>query len=403
MGDMVILHCDLDNFFASVECTFRPELRDVPMAVCGSESERHGIVLAKNQLAKKAGVKTAQTVWQARSLCPGLVCVSPHMEKYREFSVLARQIYLRYTDLVEPFSIDECWLDVTGSTLLFGSGEEIAQKISADMQNELGITVSVGVSFCKFLSKLSSDINKPNGIFSANRGDYKEKLYPRPVTELMGVGGSTRDKLFSVGIFTIGDLAAASDELIKRLLGKPGDYLLKAVRGLDCEPVRRYGDKPAPKSIGRSVTLPEDVSDALRVRGIFAELADDISSKLRREEMLAGAVQIQIKDNTFKTSQYQKKLANPTRIADSLLAAATELLLANDALHVPARLVGMTACDLTDENEGFQLSFDFDRAHAETMEQLGSRVDGLRDKYGKQIIRRASQLNNAHNEPKDKK
>ena len=403
MGDMVILHCDLDNFFASVECTFRPELRDVPMAVCGSESERHGIVLAKNQLAKKAGVKTAQTVWQARSLCPGLVCVSPHMEKYREFSVLARQIYLRYTDLVEPFSIDECWLDVTGSTLLFGSGEEIAQKISADMQNELGITVSVGVSFCKFLSKLSSDINKPNGIFSANRGDYKEKLYPRPVTELMGVGGSTRDKLFSVGIFTIGDLAAASDELIKRLLGKPGDYLLKAVRGLDCEPVRRYGDKPAPKSIGRSVTLPEDVSDALRVRGIFAELADDISSKLRREEMLAGAVQIQIKDNTFKTSQYQKKLANPTRIADSLLAAATELLLANDALHVPARLVGMTACDLTDENEGFQLSFDFDRAHAETMEQLGSRVDGLRDKYGKQIIRRASQLNNVHNEPKDKK
>lgn len=403
MGDMVILHCDLDNFFASVECTFRPELRDVPMAVCGSESERHGIVLAKNQLAKKAGVKTAQTLWQARSLCPGLVCVPPHMEKYREFSVLARQIYLRYTDLVEPFSIDECWLDVTGSTLLFGSGEEIAQKISADMQSELGITVSVGVSFCKFLSKLSSDINKPNGIFSANRGDYKEKLYPRPVKELMGVGGSTRDKLFSVGIFTIGDLAAASDELIKRLLGKPGDYLLKAVRGLDCEPVRRYGDKPAPKSIGRSVTLPEDVSDALRVRGIFAELADDISSKLRREEMLAGAVQIQIKDNTFKTSQYQKKLANPTRIADSLLAAATELLLANDALHVPARLVGMTACDLTDENEGFQLSFDFDRAHAETMEQLGSRVDGLRDKYGKQIIRRASQLNNAHNEPKDKK
>lgn len=403
MGDRVILHCDLDNFFASVECTFRPELRDVPMAVCGSESERHGIVLAKNQLAKKAGVKTAQTLWQARSLCPELVCVPPHMEKYREFSVLARQIYLRYTDLVEPFSIDECWLDVTGSTLLFGSGEEIAQKISADMQNELGITVSVGVSFCKFLSKLSSDINKPNGIFSANRGDYKEKLYPRPVTELMGVGGSTRDKLFSVGIFTIGDLAAASDELIKRLLGKPGDYLLKAVRGLDREPVRRYGDKPAPKSIGRSVTLPEDVSDALRVRGIFAELADDISSKLRREEMLAGAVQIQIKDNTFKTSQYQKKLANPTRIADSLLAAATELLLANDALRVPARLVGMTACDLTDENEGFQLSFDFDRAHAETMEQLGSRVDGLRDKYGKQIIRRASQLNNVHNEPKDKK
>lgn len=156
MSERVILHCDLDNFFASVECTFRPELRDVPMAVCGSESDRHGIVLAKNQLAKKAGVKTAQTVWQARSLCPQLVCVPPHMDKYREFSALARQIYLRYTDLVEPFSIDECWLDVTGSALLFGSGEEIAQRISADMQNELGITVSIGVSFCKFFQNFQA-------------------------------------------------------------------------------------------------------------------------------------------------------------------------------------------------------------------------------------------------------
>ena len=178
---------------------------------------------------------------------------------------------------------------------------------------------------------------------------------------------------------------------------------MKPVRGLDCDPVRRYGDKPAPKSIGRSVTLPEDVTDALRVRGIFAELADDISSKLRREGMLAGAVQVQIKDNTFKTSQYQKKLSNPTRIADELLAAAIGLVRSNNALRVPARLVGMTACDLVGEDEGFQLSFDFDQTHADSMEQLGSRVDGLRDKYGKQIIRRASQLNSEQKESKDKK
>ena len=176
---------------------------------------------------------------------------------------------------------------------------------------------------------------------------------------------------------------------------------MKAVRGLDCDPVRRYGDKPAPKSIGRSVTLPEDVTDALRVRGIFAELADDISSKLRREGMLAGAVQVQIKDNTFKTSQYQKKLSNPTRIADELLSAAIGLVRSNNALRVPARLVGMTACDLVGEDEGFQLSFDFDQTHADSMEQLGSRVDGLRDKYGKQIIRRASQLNSEQKESKD--
>lgn len=394
MAERIILHCDLDNFFASVECVFRPELRDVPMAVCGSESDRHGIVLAKNQLAKKAGVKTAQTVWQARSLCPQLVCVEPHMDKYREFSARARQIYLRYTDLVEPFSIDECWLDVTGSTLLFGSGEEIAKRISDDMRRELGITVSVGVSFCKFFSKLASEINKPNGIYCVGRNDFKEKLYPRPVTELLGVGGSTKEKLFSVGIFTIGDLAAASPELVRKLLGKPGDQLLRAVSGLECEPVRRYGDIPAPKSIGRSVTLPEDVSDIMRVRSIFAELADDISSKLRREGMLACTVQIQIKDRNFKISQYQRRLENPTRIADELLSAAVGLLSANDALRVPARLVGLTACDLVGEEGGMQLSFGFDQRRADNLETLGSKVDLLRDKYGKQIIKRASQLEN---------
>lgn len=392
MGERIILHCDLDNFFASVECVFAPELKNVPMAVCGSESDRHGIVLAKNQLAKKVGIKTAQTVWQAKKLCPELVCVPPHMSEYREFSRRAREIYLRYTDLVEPFSIDECWLDVTGSTLLFGSGEEIARKISSDMKNELGITVSVGVSFCKSLSKLSSDINKPDGIFVADRGEYKQKLYPRDVTELMGVGGSASEKLHSVGIFTIGDLSVAPRELVRQLLGKTGEYLHDAVNGFDSDPVRRYGDAPAPKSIGRSVTLPEDTSDLTKVRSVFAELADDISSKLRREGMIAAAVQVQIKDNTFKTAQYQKHMDCPTRIASELLRTAMELVVSNDALKVPARLVGFTACELLDEEGGVQLSFGFDQKHADEMETLGSRVDGLKEKYGAAIIKRASQI-----------
>lgn len=392
MDRRIILHCDLDNFFASVECTFAPELKSVPMAVCGSESDRHGIVLAKNQLAKKVGIKTAQTVWQAKKLCPELVCVPPHMNAYREFSRRAREIYLRYTDLVEPFSIDECWLDVTGSTMLFGTGEEIARKISADMKNELGITVSVGVSFCKSLSKLSSDINKPDGIFVADMDSYKHKLYPRDVTELMGVGGSSKDKLHSVGIFTVGDLAVAPIELVKQLLGKSGEYLHNAVNGLDFDPVRRYGDAPAPKSIGRSVTLREDTSDISKVRSVFAELADDISSKLRREGMIAAAVQVQIKDNTFKVAQYQKRMECPTRIASELLKTAMELVASNNALKVPARLVGFTACELLDENGGVQLSFGLDQKHADELELLGGRVDELKKKYGNAIIKRASQL-----------
>lgn len=391
MNDRIILHCDLDNFFASVECVFRPELKNVPMAVCGSESDRHGIVLAKNQLAKKAGVKTAETVWQARKKCPGLVIVPPHMQKYREFSLRAREIYLRYTDMVEPFSIDECWLDVTGSTRLFGSGDEIARKIQNNMKSELGITVSVGVSFNKFFSKLASEVNKPDGIFSVSSDEFEEKLYPRPVSELMGVGESTRQKLASVGIFTIGDIASSPQELLKQILGKHGESLWRAARGLECEPVLRYGEAPRPKSIGRSTTLGEDTTDLAVLKSVLAELSDDISSSLRREKLFACSVQIQLKNNLFKVKQYQKRLECPTRLADELFKAGAQLLEENMEMKNPLRLIGITACDLVDEAEGVQLSFLTD-GRADRMEELGARMDGLKEKYGKSVIKRASQL-----------
>ncbi len=392
MSERIILHCDLDNFFASVECVFRPELKTVPMIVCGNESERHGVVLAKNQLAKKAGIKTAETVWQARRKCPQLVTVPPQMAKYREFSVKAREIYLRYTDLVEVFSIDECWLDVTGSTRLFGSGEQIAKRIQNDMKNELGLTVSVGVSFNKYFAKLASDVNKPDGIFVVGAENFKEKLYKRPVSELMGVGESTRTKLSAVGIFTIGDLASASEELMKKLLGKHGEGLWQAANGLESDPVLRYGDAPRPKSVGRSTTLSEDTTDLSYLKSVLAELADDISTSLRREKLFAGSVQIQIKDNLFKVSQYQKHLIKPTRIADNLLKAGMELINDNNAVKNPVRLIGITAGDLTDEDAGVQLSFEVNEGQSEKMEELGVRVDGLREKYGKSVIKRASQI-----------
>ncbi len=392
MKERIILHCDLDNFFASVECVFRPELKTVPMIVCGSESERHGVVLAKNQLAKKAGIKTAETVWQARQKCPQLVTVPPQMAKYREFSVKAREIYLRYTDLVEAFSIDECWLDVTGSTRLFGTGEQIAKKIQADMKNELGITVSVGVSFNKFFAKLASDVNKPDGIFVVGADNFRDKLYNRPVSELMGVGESTRLKLSSVGIFTIGDLASAPEELMKKLLGKHGEALRKAALGLENEPVLRYGEEPLPKSIGRSMTLGEDTTDVSYLKSVMTSLADDISTRLRREKLFACSVQIQIKDNLFNVKQYQKRLTRPTRVADELIKAGMELIEENRAIKNPVRLIGITAGDLTQEDIGIQLSFDADEEHSDKMEELGARVDELRDKYGKAVIKRASQI-----------
>ena len=392
MKDRVILHCDLDNFFASVECVFNPELKEVPMAVCGCESDRHGVVLAKNQLAKKYGIKTAETVWQAKKKCPNLKTVPPHMDEYRKFSKKAVEIYLRYTDMVEQFSIDECWLDVTGSQLLFGTPEEIAQKIQNDMKTELGLTVSVGISFNKYFAKFASDVNKPDGYYTVYRDEFKIKMENRAISELMGVGGTTRQKLESMGIYKIGELYNAPQELLKKLLGKHGAELWKCVHGLDESEVRRYGERPKPKSVGRSKTLHDDTRDTAFLKSVLAYLCDDISATLRREGLYAQTVQIQLKDNLFKVSQYQKKLIKPTRIANDLLAAGAELLCEEGRIKSPVRLIGITAGDLTDENTGVQLSFMMNEEQSENQEELDSRLDDLRKKYGKAIIKRASQI-----------
>ena len=390
--ERVILHCDLDNFFASVECVFEPKLKDVPMAVCGSESDRHGVVLAKNQIAKKYGIKTAETVWQAKKKCPDLVTVPPHMEEYRKFSKRAVEIYLKYTDMVEQFSIDECWLDVTGSQLLFGTPEEIAQKIQNDMKNQLGLTVSIGISFNKYFAKFASDVNKPDGYFSVYADEFKEKMENRPIEELMGVGTTTRQKLQSMGIYKIGELYDAPQELLKRLLGKHGAELWKCVHGLDESPVRHYAEHQRPKSVGRSKTLHEDTRDIAQLKSILACLCDDISASLRAEGLYASTVQIQLKDNLFKVSQYQKKLLKPTRIANELFCVGTELLCEDGRIKNPIRLIGITAGALTDDNMGYQLSFTADEQGDENKENLDSKVDCLRAKYGKSIIKRASQI-----------
>lgn len=392
MKDRVILHCDLDNFFASVECVFNPELKEIPMAVCGSESERHGIVLAKNQIAKKYGIKTAETVWQAKKKCPSLRTVPPHMDEYRKFSKKAVEIYLRYTDMVEPFSIDECWLDVTGSELLFGSPEEIAKKIQNDMKTELGLTVSVGISFNKYFAKFASDVNKPDGIYAVYMDDFKQKLKNRKVSELMGVGANTMQKLEGMGIYKIGDLIAAPRELLKSVLGKHGEDLWKCVQGFDESPVIRYGERPKPKSIGRSKTLRQDTTDLSILKSVIASLCDDISASLRTEGLYAATVQIQIKDNLFKVSQYQEKLKKPTRIANEILSAGVSLLSVKGRVHNPVRLIGITACELTDENVGVQLTFDTREDDEEKKEELNLKLDELRSKYGKEIIKRASQI-----------
>ena len=252
-----ILHCDCNSFFASVETVLNPSYRNVPMAVCGNEEDRHGIVLAKNELAKKFGIVTAETVFSARKKCPSLVIAKPHYAEYSKYSRMANEIYARYTDMIEPFGIDESWLDVTASKL-FGSGADIAEKIRNDIKNELGITVSIGVSFNKVFAKMGSDYKKPDAVTLISRENFKEIVYPLPVTELLFVGKKTAEQLRLLNIRSIGELASASPELLSIKLGKAGEMLSKYARGEDDSPVMA-NDETEAKSIGNSFTFKHDL------------------------------------------------------------------------------------------------------------------------------------------------
>ena len=284
----VILHCDCNSFFASVETALNPAYKNVPMAVCGSTEERRGIVLAKNELAKKYGIKTAETVWSAKKKCPALVTVEPHHEEYARYSKMVNEIYLRYTDMVEPFGIDESWLDVTASRKLFGTGLEIAEKISADVKREIGITVSIGVSFNKVFAKLGSDYKKPDAITVIDEENFKNIVYPLPVGDLLFVGKRTEEALIYMGIRTIGDLAATSETLLKSRFGKAGEMLHKYARGLDDSPVT--AEREDAKSIGSGFTFRHDLVGREECRQGIDFLSDDIGRKLRLKGMKCGTV-----------------------------------------------------------------------------------------------------------------
>ena len=276
----VILHCDMNNFYASVECMLNPELKNKPVAVCGSVEERHGIVLAKNYAAKAFGVSTGEAIWQAKQKCQDLVIVEPHYEQYMKFSKLAREIYGRYTDQIEPYGMDECWLDVTGSGCM-GTGFEIADEIRRTVKFELGLTISAGVSFNKIFAKLGSDMKKPDAITCIEADSFQEKIWCLPASDLLGVGRATEKVLSGYGIHTIGELAATSDDFLKCRLGKNGLAIKKYANGLDDSPVMRSDYVSPVKSIGHGITTMQDLENNAEVWCVMLELVQEIGTKLR--------------------------------------------------------------------------------------------------------------------------
>lgn len=396
--ERTILHCDLNNFFASVECLKFPELKGYPVAVSGNVENRHGIILAKNEIAKKFGVKTAEVVWEAQRKCPELVLLPPHMDEYIYYSHKVREIYKEYTDLVEPFGIDECWLDVTGSRLLFGDGEEIANTIRKRIKNELNLTISVGVSFNKIYAKLGSDIKKPDAVTVISRENYKQKVYPLNANEMIGIGKKTYNQLCKYGIKTIGDLAGASPNLMTRLFGKVGPELIRNAAGEEDSPVKHQDYSDEAKSIGNSHTCSHDLTTAEEVWKRMYTLSENVGDSLREQRLLACGVQVTVKNNALVTKEFQAPLPVPTRNPRIIADFSQNLFLKNYNFQYPVRLLGVRTYNLISDKESMQCSLLFDDKENEKQEHLEEQIFELRKKYGKELISRGSLLKNEKDE-----
>ena len=388
--DRVILHCDLNSFFASVELLDHPELRELPVAVCGDPNSRHGIILAKNEPAKKFKIQTAETVWQARKKCPELILLPAHHEKYHHYSKLVNAIYDRYTDLVEPFSVDESWLDVTGSLHLFhADGGALADEIRSVVEKELGLTISVGVSFNKIFAKMGSDYKKPNATTVITRENFRELLWPLPVGELIFVGRSSVKTLGQVGVHTIGDLAAFDRDALVGLLGKQGATLHDYATGAEHAPVIPASQMPPPKSVGSGLTFPKDLLGWEELQAGVALLSDDVAARLRRLDMKCATVSIAVRAPDFSGASQQKGLDTPTYLAREVSQAAMALLRQFWDPRSPVRALTVTAQSLLPADQaGEQLSLLSPAAapQREKVEKLERAMDGIRGKFGQGAI-----------------
>ena len=386
----VILHSDLNNFFASVEIALNPALAGKPLIVCGDPKERHGVVLAKNEEAKKFGIKTAETVYSALKKCPDLQMVGSHFHEYKKYSQKDVEIYARFTDKIEECSIDECALDMTESTFLFGSGYEIAEKIRRTVKEELGLTVSVGVSFNKVFAKLASELKKPDAVTEISEENYREIVWRLPVTDLLFVGKSTAQTLRDLGVHTIGDLARADEAMLSRFLGKRGRQLRVYARGEDDEPVHFEKKKEDLKSIGNSMTLPKDITDREEVKRWFYALAESVSARLRAADVgRASTVHIVVRNEKLEDSTCQKKVP-PTALCGDIAQAAYELFCRNFPLGYKVRMLGVTVSGFDYHIEQMTLDsmLSGERSKYDKKERAESAIAKIREKYGYATVQR---------------
>ena len=385
--DRVIYHADMNAYFASVEELHHPELREVPMAICGDPKSRRGIIVAKNEKAKAFGVKTAESIYQALKKCPNLVLRPTRHQEYEAFCEKANAIYGQYTDLLERASIDESYLDVTGTLHLFGGDAmRLAHEIRERIHRELGLTVSVGVSFNKFFAKMGSELKKPNAVTAITRDNYRERLWPLPIGEMHMVGQAAQAALLAMNIHTIGDLAQADLRRLHDKLGKHGEYLHANANGLDSSPVVPPEKTPGAKSIGKHNTFSRDLVTREEIKTGITALADMVATSLRKEGMKCLSVQLTIKDANFAVMTRQKGLSTPTWLAADLIAACMALIDASWRAGKGIRLLAVTATKLVPKEEATEQITLFDSpdhsANREKKERLEQTMDRIRERFG---------------------
>lgn len=379
-----ILHSDLNSFYASVEMMLNPELRGKAVAVCGSTEDRHGIVLAKSDPAKRAGVKTGMVNWEAKRLCPELVVVHPTFGQYLKYSKLTREIYGRFTDKIEPFGMDECWLDLTGCGC--GDGLAVAHKIREMVKAELGLTVSIGVSFNKIFAKLGSDLKKPDDVTEISVDNFREKIWGLPASELIYVGRSTTRKLAAYGIKTIGDIADAKPEFLKQLLGVVGLGLWTYASGNDVSRVMQEDYEVPIKSIGHGITCTEDLTESEQVWKVMLQLSQEIGHKLRQNDFLARGVQISVRDNDLSWKQYQAQLEVPSQSPMELARKGHWLFDKNYDWHKPIRSLTIRSINLIPKSQPLQLNLYDDPVRRQKRERVEDAVEDIRARFGNHAI-----------------
>ncbi len=389
----IIFHSDLNCFYASVEMMLDPSLRGKAVAVCGATEDRHGIVLAKSEKAKKAGVKTGMVNWEAQRLCKDLILVPPQYDQYLKYSALTRSIYQRYTDLVEPYGMDECWLDVTGNSCGL-QPMELADEIRRTVKDELGLTVSIGVSYNKVFAKLGSDMKKPDAITEITEMDFKEKVWPLPASDLLYVGRATTAKLARYSVHTIGDIVQIGQAFMHRQFGVNGDALWLYASGLDQSRVMHQDFVSPVKSVGRGITCNADLFNEEEVWKVMLALSQDIGHKLRLHGLEATGVQIFIRNSDLCHRQYQEKLAMPTRSPALIAQAARELFHRHYIWTTPVRAVTVRATNLIQQGQPLQASLFYDVSRLDRQDRLDTVVENLRRRFGKWSVFPAALMGN---------